>query len=177
MSRSIRGGNHKEDVARMERVARNAGASSHPAPALNFPTSCPALCRASTSLDFRSARKDVDGRDKPGHDGADSLGPTTRSRRVGMTARESALRSEAKSSAPETELIDIGEQARLSARRRERIMSFASPLGLLLVWEIAGRLGLIDVRFFPVPSTIIGVMIAMIGSGELIEHVLISLQR
>src|SRR5262249_50059424 len=87
-----------------------------------------------------------------------------------MTARESALR-EAKSSAPETELIDIGEQARLSARRRERIMSFTSPLGLLLIWEIAGRLGLIDVRFFPVPSSIIGAMVDMIMSGELIEHV------
>src|SRR5215467_4284037 len=93
-----------------------------------------------------------------------------------MAAHESALR-EAKSSAPETELIDIGEQARLSARRRERIMSFASPLGLLLIWEIAGRLGLIDVRFFPVPSSIIGVMVSMLMSGELIEHVLISLQR
>ena len=93
-----------------------------------------------------------------------------------MTAHHSA-RGKAKSSAPETELIDIGEQARLSARRRERIMSFASPLGLLLIWEIAGRLGLIDVRFFPVPSSIIGVMSGMIMSGELIEHVLISLQR
>src|SRR5215470_7980558 len=94
-----------------------------------------------------------------------------------MAAQRSALRSEAKSSAPETELIDIGEQARLSARRRERIMSFASPLGLLLIWEIAGRLGLVDVRFFPVPSSIIGVMAGMIMSGELIEHILISLQR
>src|SRR5256885_4405142 len=94
-----------------------------------------------------------------------------------MPAHESAILSKAKSSAPETELIDIGEQARLSARRRERIMSFASPLGLLLIWEIAGRLGLVDVRFFPVPSSIIGVMIVMIMSGELIEHVLISLQR
>jgi len=94
-----------------------------------------------------------------------------------MTARESAIRREAKSSAPETELIDIGEQARLSARRRERIMSFASPLGLLLIWEIAGRLDSVDVRFFPVPSGIIGMMSEMLMSGELIEHVLISLQR
>src|SRR5262249_53180331 len=31
------------------------------------PTSCPALCRASTSC-FPMPRKDVDGRDKPGHD-------------------------------------------------------------------------------------------------------------
>jgi len=36
-----------------------------------------------------------------------------------MTAHDSAI-GKAKSSAPETELIDIGEQARLSARRRER---------------------------------------------------------
>ena len=94
-----------------------------------------------------------------------------------MTARESAIRREAKPSAPETELIDIGEQARLSARRRERIMSFASPLGLLLIWEIAGRLDFVDVRFFPVPSGIIAMMSEMLMSGELIEHVLISLQR
>ena len=93
-----------------------------------------------------------------------------------MTAHDSAI-GKAKSSAPETELIDIGEQARLSARRRERIMSFASPLGLLLIWEFAGRLGFVDVRFFPVPSSIIGVMAGMLMSGELIEHVLISLQR
>src|SRR5262245_62686937 len=91
-----------------------------------------------------------------------------------MTAHDGA-KGKAKSSAPETELIDIGEQARLSARRRERIMSFASPLGLLLIWEIAGRLDLIDVRFFPVPSSIIGVMAGMISRGELIEHGLISL--
>jgi hypothetical protein len=30
-------------------------------------SSCPALCRASTSFD-RPGRKDVVGRDKPGHD-------------------------------------------------------------------------------------------------------------
>src|SRR6185437_2596100 len=33
---------------------------------LNPPSSCPALCRASTPFFFR--RQDVDGRDKPGHD-------------------------------------------------------------------------------------------------------------
>jgi NitT/TauT family transport system permease protein len=75
------------------------------------------------------------------------------------------------------EIVDIGEQARLTARRRERILSFASPIGLLLLWEIAGRLGFIDVRFFPVPSAIITVLVRMVISGELIEHVLISLQR
>jgi ABC-type nitrate/sulfonate/bicarbonate transport system permease component len=94
-----------------------------------------------------------------------------------MSADDRAAAAQARVNATADELIDIGEQARLSARRRERIMSFASPLGLLLVWEIAGRIGLTDVRFFPVPSSIISVMAGMIMSGELIEHVLISLQR
>jgi NitT/TauT family transport system permease protein len=75
------------------------------------------------------------------------------------------------------DVVDIGEQARLSARRRERIMGIASPIGLLLAWEAAARLGFIDVRFFPAPSTIIAVLIRLAQSGELGENILISLQR
>jgi ABC-type nitrate/sulfonate/bicarbonate transport system permease component len=74
-------------------------------------------------------------------------------------------------------LVDISEQARLAARRRDRILSIASPLGLLLAWELAAQSGLIDVRFFPAPSSIIGKLVEMAGSGELTENVLISLQR
>jgi NitT/TauT family transport system permease protein len=73
--------------------------------------------------------------------------------------------------------IDIGEAARLWRKRRDRIMSIASPLGLLLAWELAAQLNAIDVRFFPAPSTIFGTLIRMAGSGELLEHILISLQR
>jgi ABC-type nitrate/sulfonate/bicarbonate transport system permease component len=72
---------------------------------------------------------------------------------------------------------DVGETARLAARRRDRILSVASPLGLLLAWELAARTGLIDVRFFPAPSDIILKLIEMARSGELTENVLISLQR
>jgi NitT/TauT family transport system permease protein len=72
---------------------------------------------------------------------------------------------------------DIGEAARLAARRRDRILSVASPLGLLLAWELAAQTGLIDVRFFPAPSAIILKLIEMARSGELTENVLISLQR
>jgi hypothetical protein len=32
-------------------------------------SSCPALCRASTSFVSKGRKEDVDGRDKPGHDG------------------------------------------------------------------------------------------------------------
>jgi hypothetical protein len=42
------------------------------AAAVSFHSSCPALCRASTSL--QSLRKrDVDGQDKPGRDGSESI--------------------------------------------------------------------------------------------------------
>ncbi len=75
------------------------------------------------------------------------------------------------------EIEDIGEAARLSARRRERIMSIASPLGLLLAWEVAAQTGFVDVRFFPAPSSIISALIKLAQSGELLENVLISLQR
>ena len=72
---------------------------------------------------------------------------------------------------------DIGEAARLAARRRDRILSVASPLGLLLAWELAAQSGLIDVRFFPAPSAIIRKLVEMARSGELTENVLISLER
>ncbi len=73
--------------------------------------------------------------------------------------------------------VDVGETQRLSARRRERLMSIGSPLGLLLAWELAAQFGLIDVRFFPAPSTITSALIELTRTGELIEHVAISLQR
>ncbi len=75
------------------------------------------------------------------------------------------------------DIVDIGEQARLRARRRERLMSIGSPVGLLLAWELAAQFNLIDIRFFPAPSSIIAVMYQMALSGELTENILISLQR
>jgi ABC-type nitrate/sulfonate/bicarbonate transport system permease component len=75
------------------------------------------------------------------------------------------------------DVTDIGEQARLKAKRRDRIISIASPLGLMLAWELAAQGGLIDTRFFPAPSSIIATLVRMAGSGELLDNVLISLQR
>ena len=94
---------------------------------------------------------------------------TAQDRIVGGTAERASTRA--------AEVVDIGETQRLNARRRERLMSIGSPLGLLLAWELAARFGFIDVRFFPAPSTIIGVLVELTRSGELIEHVAISLQR
>jgi NitT/TauT family transport system permease protein len=94
-----------------------------------------------------------------------------------MSAQDSALATAATPAVPAADRIDIGEQARLAARRRERLMSIGSPLGLMLAWEIAAQAGFIDVRFFPAPSTIMVVLVRMIGTGELIEHILVSMQR
>ncbi len=96
-----------------------------------------------------------------------------------MTAqdRATATSAERPAASKAAEVVDVGETLRLSARRRERLMSIGSPLGLLLAWELAARFGLIDVRFFPAPSTIIGVLIELTRSGELVEHVAISMQR
>jgi ABC-type nitrate/sulfonate/bicarbonate transport system permease component len=65
----------------------------------------------------------------------------------------------------------------LSLRDRDRILSIASPIGLLLIWEIAARLGVIDTRFFPAPSSILALLYEMIKSGELLLHTWASLQR
>lgn len=65
----------------------------------------------------------------------------------------------------------------LSMRSRERILAIASPIVLLVLWEVAARTGLIDTRFFPAPSSIFAVLIEMLRSGELITNTLVSLRR
>jgi ABC-type nitrate/sulfonate/bicarbonate transport system permease component len=81
-----------------------------------------------------------------------------------------------------TALVDetIAEQ-RLRPWNRvpfERLVSVCSPIILILIWELAGQVRLIDTRFFPTPSTIIlQAAVPMIKSGELWTHLSISLTR
>ena len=78
----------------------------------------------------------------------------------------------------ETTVATPARQPRnLSLRDRDRILSIASPIGLLLLWEIAARTGLIDTRFFPAPSSIFALLIEMLKSGELLTHTATSLVR
>jgi ABC-type nitrate/sulfonate/bicarbonate transport system permease component len=65
----------------------------------------------------------------------------------------------------------------MNARKRERLLSALSPVSLLLLWELAARVGWIDVRFFPAPSSILVKFGALMASGELWTHVWASLQR
>lgn len=59
----------------------------------------------------------------------------------------------------------------------DRIFRVLSPLGLLLLWELAGRIHLLDTRFFPMPSAIVGSFTEFLVSGELASNTLITLQR
>ena len=65
----------------------------------------------------------------------------------------------------------------MSLRGRDRILSVASPLGLLILWELAARFGFIDTRFFPAPSSILTLLVQMLQSGELLTHTYASLRR
>jgi NitT/TauT family transport system permease protein len=56
-------------------------------------------------------------------------------------------------------------------------MAIVSPALLLLLWEVAGRLGWIDQRFFPVPSSIASEFVALLGTGELFGNLGWTVQR
>lgn len=66
---------------------------------------------------------------------------------------------------------------RQTKERLKQMLTIASPIFLLLLWEFLSRTGLVDIRFFPPPSAIVGTLWEMITSGKLAEHVGISLYR
>jgi NitT/TauT family transport system permease protein len=59
----------------------------------------------------------------------------------------------------------------------EQLIGIASPLLLLALWEGAARVGLIDTRFFPAPSTVMTRLVLLAKTGELELHLWASLQR
>src|SRR5439155_384835 len=54
----------------------------------------------------------------------------------------------------------------------ERLVSILSPILLLVLWEGAGRFGLLDVRFFPPPTAIAQAFPTLLASGELWDDTL-----
>ena len=65
----------------------------------------------------------------------------------------------------------------IDRRNFDRFMSIASPISLLLLWEIAALRDWIDTRFFPAPSKIFETMWALMESGRLWVDLLASLSR
>lgn len=62
-------------------------------------------------------------------------------------------------------------------RTPDAVLRLVSPIVLLLLWELASQLGWIPTRVIAAPSQIGGTLWAMIVSGELGKHLLVSLQR
>jgi NitT/TauT family transport system permease protein len=80
--------------------------------------------------------------------------------------------------------VPAGLEALLRERRRrqrrerlERVVTVTSPLILLAVWEIVAVLQLVDVRFFPRPSLVVQQLATMAVSGELWQHLSVTLAR
>ena len=65
----------------------------------------------------------------------------------------------------------------INERQLTRILAVASPLALLLAWEVCAQFKLIDVRFFPAPSVIITMVYTLVESGELLRHFAASMNR
>lgn len=62
-------------------------------------------------------------------------------------------------------------------QRRERLTAVLSPIVALILWEVASRTGVLDARFFPPPTAVVGKMVELTVDGELTSNVLISLRR
>src|SRR5438093_8917919 len=72
----------------------------------------------------------------------------------------------------------LRERSRRQRRERlERLVMITSPIILLIVWEVVAIVGLVDIRFFPRPSLVIAQLVAMTASGELWEHLSVTLLR
>lgn len=77
--------------------------------------------------------------------------------------------------------VRAADQESAASRRRgevaESVLSRFSPILLLLCWEAFSRVGILDARFYPAPSTIVGNWVKLAASGEWLGHVLISMER
>lgn len=63
------------------------------------------------------------------------------------------------------------------SRTAERALRVVAPLSLLVLWEVAVRVHVLDARFFPAPSAIAGTFWAFVTSGALASNGWITLQR
>jgi ABC-type nitrate/sulfonate/bicarbonate transport system permease component len=83
------------------------------------------------------------------------------------------------SALPEThpKVLRVAGASRLSAGNRDRLISLASPVLLLILWELMVRGGVLDARFFPAPSSIYSTLVALIRDGSLWDNTSASLMR
>ncbi len=69
------------------------------------------------------------------------------------------------------------KQSRLSKATRDRILQIGSPLGLLALWEVIVLAGMVNSRFLPAPTQIIGSFWNLASTGLLYLDLKASLYR
>src|SRR5438093_13758018 len=52
----------------------------------------------------------------------------------------------------------------------EQLIAMVSPLLLIALWEALVRIRILDARFFPAPSSIVGTFTSLIASGDRLLH-------
>ena len=62
-------------------------------------------------------------------------------------------------------------------RNRRRVLAFASPLAVLLLWELLSRLDVVDSRVLPPPTAVLVRIGELTAGGELLPHVEATLVR
>ncbi|HEX6511176.1 MAG TPA: hypothetical protein VF157_02680, partial [Chloroflexota bacterium] len=80
---------------------------------------------------------------------------------------------EERAASPDARRLSVPKQSNLG----ERLVSLFSPLLLLLLWEIMVRVHLLDARFFPAPSSIVGTFASLVQSKELLIDIQATLGR
>ena len=58
-----------------------------------------------------------------------------------------------------------------------RWLAVASPIALLVVWELLSRAGVFDARYVPPPSQVLATLLRLTRSGELPHHLGVSVRR
>lgn len=77
-----------------------------------------------------------------------------------------------------------GNRARAASRRGfsaraplERAVSIASPIVLLIAWEVAARLHWIDVRILPAPTVVVATIVDLFRNGDLAGDTWATIER
>ena len=63
------------------------------------------------------------------------------------------------------------------ALSKEKLVGIASPLTILLVWELAARLKWIDTRILPAPTVVVTTVYDMLAHGDLLRDISDTLWR
>lgn len=80
--------------------------------------------------------------------------------------------------APSAPTANPGAPARHpAAQTLRRLLPWAVPIALLVVWEAASRLGWLSTRVLPEPAAVLQAFVALARSGELWQHLGVSTGR